>query len=196
MKNFFCFIIVLFTLIGNNVFAVEGTPGVINPNFKLGNLDLQRVSSDLYYVKNTTNNINYLRSVFKNMNILSDDPNYLSVGPYDKQCAAVTQNFTNVGLVVNWIKGINANNRFSVKLFTPVATFYNPDGSSSENYSNYSPYSHTGILVSFDRDGFYMLQQNWGGSGDNPIGKLSIRFFSGKGNYQNNANNYYVINKY
>ncbi|ELP5898670.1 BPSL0067 family protein [Vibrio vulnificus] len=187
-KSLSTILLILFPLLS----YAYGTPTTVNDGFRLGNLSLTRVSADEFVVKDTQENIDFLNSVISGFSAYSDN-GFVTIG--NGQCVSLTKALSNVASPTsNWIKGVNANNRFNVPLYTPVATFFDNGGHPSVNYGN-NNFSHTGIIVMFDRDGFYMLQQNSSGYAGNPVGKMVVKFMSGSGDHQSNANNYFVINR-
>jgi hypothetical protein len=162
----------------------------MKPTFSIGVLDLQMHSGDLFYVKPTQANINYL-SQFWTVSV-SSDQKYLSLATL--QCVAITQAFSYAGSTGYWRRGPSKVS-YSTPVNTPIASFY--DGNTPSIYYGNNNRSHTGILVMHDRGGFFMLEQNWElpypYDVTKPVGRLAVRFFPPSGDYQANAENYYPI---
>jgi len=113
----------------------------------------------------------------------------------DRQCVAVVQLLSNARETKKWRAKehhkLHANMNFPVPFV--VATFYGGEDSNGKKYGG--QWMHTGIVFQYDTNGVWILEQNWDGSGPNPVGRLAMRYMTYSGSYQNNADNYYVVHQ-
>ena len=104
---------------------------------------------------------------------------------YGYQCVglvkAVGVNF-NIS-TTKWKKGRNITKRKPKKGYV-IATF-----NSKDKYD----YGHVAIVLKVYSDHIIVIDQNWDGTGTNPIGQIYIHSIDFKGKGINNANNYYIV---
>jgi len=116
----------------------------------------------------------------------------------DRQFVAVVQLLSNADHTSKW-RAFEKVSQFGMQTSVPfvMATFTigNKNNLSSLRYGN-NPGSHVGIAFAKDSQGVWILEQNWQGSGTNPIGRLAMRYMTySSGTGVNNASNYYVVHQ-
>jgi len=118
-----------------------------------------------------------------------------------RQCVAAVQLLSNANPVSKW--RAKAGDKLHPNMNFPVpfiaATMYGGQDSHGVKYTNSGTRSHVGMVFNYDSGGVWILDQNWGTGPteyDNPnIGRLTMRYMTYSGNYQNNAENYYVVHQ-
>jgi len=199
MKNLLVLLVMLFTVSSSMAKEVEvfGDFKSYIKQLKAYPLTSDKSSTSVSYLRGNDFNLNILTKYGSNVQIHDD---YISVWStidgYGPQCVSFVQHVSNAGYTGNWYKG-NAISALTPK-FSVVAVF-NQDTWRGEKtgYSNTDGKSHTGIYVNQNDKGIYLLEQNFTGTGTNPVGKISVRLIpwdSGNKKYpQTSAKNYFVV---
>jgi len=189
-----------------NTTQIQVKPGFGNPLFDLTAMyaDTPHGNGDkAYYV--TGHPENYIELQYYGVpegTIVSEpwDQNYpmpiLTLHGESRQCVAAVKLLSYAKQTSKWRafeKVAPSGMQTSVPFV--MATFTIGNSLSSFRYGNNSG-SHVGIAFAQDSQGVWILDQNWGGTGDNPIGRLTIRHmkYSSTG-VMNNPTNYYVVHQ-
>lgn len=121
----------------------------------------------------------------ENSDLISLAPSSEINAGYGYQCVglvkAVGVNFS--GSTSNWIRGANVANRTPNKGYV-IATF-----DSNGNYD----FGHVAVVLAVYSDCIIVIDQNWAGTGSNPVGQIYIHAIDFKGTGIANANNYYIV---
>ena len=114
----------------------------------------------------------------------------------ENQCVAfvklMTGNTTNTG---SWYAGANVmtqqNSGSDAHRGKMVGFFRNPNVA----YNKQSGDAHVGIFLGYGHNGFWIADENWSGTGQNPKGEIRKHFISVTGRYASptNANSYYFV---
>lgn len=113
------------------------------------------------------------------------------IGKYvgeSKHCVALVKAlFSSLGATPNWIRGTQVKGNTKLKAGTPIATF----GNKGTYLNAIDGSSHAAIFRRFVPDGIEVYDQ-WNGQ---PVKSRVIRYKNGQGTANNDADQYYVINK-
>jgi len=183
---------------------VQVNPGFGNPLFDLTAMYAQTPHGDYaYYVTGHPENYTVLNDYGVNSNHITVDywsNSYpmpiLSLNFGNRQCVAAVRRLSNAKITSKW--RAKEGDRLSpyMNRQTPfaVATFYGGEDNDGKKYGG--SWRHTGIVFDYDSGGVWILDQNWGQKNNGPeVGRLTMRYMTYSGSYQNNAGNYYVIHQ-
>jgi hypothetical protein len=103
---------------------------------------------------------------------------------YGYQCVGFIKIATDLGATSTWRKGPSVSSQNPPRPGRVIATF-----NSAGRYN----FGHVGLVLKSTPDYVYVLDQNWDGTGSNPVGRLLIHAIPFTGTGLGNAGSYSVV---